>query len=95
MRDLPAMIFLCIGTFVGGFILSVMLQPVPVLLDPVDAFCRGWVSGNAAAYIRMGQLSESTYQTAKVGIELACIEKMHTDMAGALSYLDGPIGLAP
>lgn len=93
MRDLPAVIALCVGSLVAGFILSTMLTPVPVTVDPVSAFCRGWTSGNAAAYLRMGQLSEATYQEAKVGVELGCIEKLHADPVGTLAFLDGPIGL--
>lgn len=95
MRDLPAVIGLCVGSLVAGFIVATMLTPVPATLDPIDSFCRGWTSGNAAAFLRTGQLSEATYQEAKVGIELGCIEKLHADPAGALSFLDGPIGLAP
>lgn len=91
MRDLPAVIALCVGTLITGFIVATMFTPVPV--NPIDAFCRGWTSGNAAAWLRMGQLSEATYQEAKVGIEMGCIEKLHANPDGALSFLDGPIGL--
>lgn len=93
MRDLPAVIALCVGSLMAGFILSTMLTPVPVLLDPIDAFCRGYTSGNASAYIYNGLLTEEGYQSVKVKMELGCIEKMHSDMAAALSFLDGPIGL--
>jgi hypothetical protein len=95
MRDLPATLALCVASFVAGGILVMLLTPAPVQVNPIDGFCRGWTSGNAAAYLRMGQLNEATYQEAKVGIEADCIEKLHANPDGALAYLDGPLGLKP
>lgn len=88
MKIWLAIAALAVSGFSLGFGLRNAIDPEP--LDPIAAFCRGYTSGNAHAWMTFVGLSEEAYDKSKGNIEQSCIDLVSADPT-TLGPLDGPL----